>query len=34
MSQGKITDKQREILGYIKEMIFKERLSAGCARDL
>ena len=29
MSQGKITDNQREILEYIKE-----RLSAGCARDL
>ena len=34
MSQGKITDKQREILEYIKEMILNERLSSRrlCAR--
>jgi len=34
MSQGKITDKQKEILEYIKEMILKKGISAGCARDL
>lgn len=33
MSQGKITDKQREILGYIKEDL-KERLRRLCARSV
>ena len=32
MSQGKITDKQREILEYIKEMILRKVIRRLCAR--